>query len=187
MDNAAAQLGQLDASVRELLIGCGNSRRKKLGHTDGSAEFQNLTTLDIDPACKPDIVHDLEDLPYPVEDQSFDEIYAFEVLEHTGQQGDWKFFFAQWSEFYRILRPNGLFIGTVPLWTSPWAWADPGHKRVLPQECFVFLDQEEYEKQVGVTAMADYRGVWEGDFVLEACEALGDINLAFILRKRATS
>ena len=29
----------------------------------------------------------------PFGDDAFDEIHAYEVLEHTGRQGDWRFFF----------------------------------------------------------------------------------------------
>lgn len=148
---------------RELLIGCGNSREKKVHGSWGPSEWSNLTTLDIDPSTKPDVVHDLDVLPYPFEDNSFDEIHAYEVLEHCGRQGDWKFFFAQFYEFWRILKPGALFVGTIPMWNSPWAWGDPGHTRVITKGSLIFLDQREYA-QIGETAMTDYRPWWKGDF-----------------------
>lgn len=148
----------------ELLIGCGNSRDKRMSRHTGPLVWSNLTTLDFSPDAKPDVVHDLEVLPYPFEDNSFDEIHAYEVLEHTGQQGDWKFFFAQFGEFYRILKPNGCMFITIPTWNSMWAWGDPSHKRVLSLASFTFLVQEEYTKQVGNTSMSDYRETWKGDF-----------------------
>lgn len=151
-------------SARELLIGCGNKRVKEISITD-SLEFQNVTTLDIDPTTNPDIEHDLNVLPYPFEDNTFDEIHAYEVLEHTGQQGDWRWFFAQWSEFYRILKPDGQFYGTSPIWNSMWAWGDPGHSRVIQPESLIFLDQDQYARQIGTTPMTDYRHVWKGDFL----------------------
>ena len=81
---------------RELLIGCGSSHRKNLTF-DGTYEWSNLTTLDYNSDHNPDIVHDLCKFPLPFEDNVFDEIHAYEVLEHTGQQGDYKFFFEQFS------------------------------------------------------------------------------------------
>ena len=149
----------------ELLIGCGRNRDKKLTFPEIPDKWIQLVTLDEDPGVKPDIVHDLTDLPLPFDDDMFDEIHAYEVLEHTGQQGDWRFFFNQFYEFWRILKPGGYFCATVPQWDSKWAWADPGHKRIITRDTLIFLNQLEYEAQVGRTHMTDYREWWEGDFI----------------------
>jgi SAM-dependent methyltransferase len=148
---------------RELLIGAGNNRDKKVKGSWTTPEWSSLTTLDIDPSCKPDVVHDLDMLPYPFDEDSFDEVHAYEVLEHCGRQGNWKFFFAQFSEFWRILKPDGLFVATVPMWDSEWAWGDPGHTRVITKGSLMFLDQREY-CQIGKTSMTDYRPWWKCDF-----------------------
>lgn len=149
--------------MSELLLGCGTNRQKKVTIPGMDVEWSELVTVDIDPSVKPDIVHDLNVLPLPFADNSFDEIHAYEVLEHCGKQGDFKFFFDQFAEFYRILKPGGHFCASVPMWDSPWAWGDPGHYRVLPKECLIFLDQSKYA-QLGETAMTDYRPWWKGNF-----------------------
>lgn len=146
----------------ELLIGCGNSRKKVMSF--GEREWQNLTTLDFDPDCKPDILHDLEVLPYPLADDSFDEIHAYEVLEHIGRQGDWRLFFDQFAEFHRILKPDGIFHASVPAYNSVWAWGDPSHSRVINHGTLAFLVQKNYEEQVGKTAMTDFRRYWKKDY-----------------------
>jgi hypothetical protein len=148
----------------ELLIGCGRSERKKVCHPDSPVEWTELHTLDINPDHQPDMVWDLEALPLPYYDNAFDEIHAYEVLEHTGAMGDYRFFFTQWAEFWRILKPGGLFCGSVPLATDKWAWGDPSHKRIVTKEQFVFLDQTEYERQVGSTSMSDFRYLYQADF-----------------------
>lgn len=148
----------------ELLIGCGNSRAKKIDVRNTG--WTELVTVDHDPNCGADIIHDLEELPYPFADNQFDEIHAYEVLEHTGQQGDFRFFFGQFSELWRILKPGGILCISTPNWNSPWAWGDPSHKRIIGLEALTFLDQDQYRQQIGKTPMTDFRWIWKGDFRL---------------------
>jgi len=150
---------------KELLIGCGNSRHKKIYMEEDSSNWSNLTTIDIDTECGADVIHDLNVTPWPFEDDTFDEIHAYEVLEHLGRQGDFKSFFEQFSEIYRILKPGGLLIGTTPAINSRWLWGDPGHTRYFGPESLVFLDQNQYTVQVGKSQMTDYRRFWKGDMV----------------------
>lgn len=148
--------------MKQLLIGCGSSRTKVVSFDNKG--WDQLVTLDMNEHHNPDVVWNLDDLPYPFSDDEFDEIHAYEVLEHTGWQGDWRFFFEQFSEFWRILKPDGMLIGTCPAITSPWLWADPGHTRAITPDTFVFLNQNEYTKQIGQTAMTDYRLWYKADF-----------------------
>lgn len=149
----------------ELLIGCG-SRRIKLLFFPNRQQWHSLTTLDINGDHNPDVVWDLNNVPLPFADNSFDEIHAYEVLEHTGRQGDYNFFFAQFSDFWRILKPNGLLIATCPMYNSKWALGDPSHTRVVQKESFVFLDQTQYTAQIGKTAMSDFRYIYKADFTV---------------------
>jgi SAM-dependent methyltransferase len=166
--------------VKELIIGCGSSKDKRLT-LDGSKKFTNPVRLDINADHQPDVVWDLNVMPYPFEDGEFDEIHAYEVLEHCGTQGDYKFFFAQFSELHRILKPGGHLLATCPSRHSAWAWGDPSHTRVLQPEHMVFLSQAEYEKQVGVTPMSDFRNIYKADF--EVCAMNDDSETFwFILR-----
>ena len=168
--------------MRELLIGAGNKRQKKLGK-GGDFRFHDLVTLDIDPDCGPDVLWDLNDRPLPFADSEFDEIHAYEVLEHVGRQGDWRGFFAEFAEYWRILVPGGLLIASVPAWDSVWAWGDPGHTRVISTACITFLDADEYRDQVGVTSMTDYRAVWPHSFRLVHESNPNEHTLLFALKK----
>jgi SAM-dependent methyltransferase len=159
----------------ELLIGCGRDRTKRLW-VNGLTTWEGLVTLDAVADHKPDLVHDLEKLPLPFADDSFDEIHAYEVLEHTGQQGDWRFFFDQWSDFWRILKPGGLVLATTPGLQSPWLWGDPSHKRALPVECLTFLSQESYRLYVGKSEMSDFRFYYRADFATVWSDANGRSN-----------
>ena len=166
--------------MRQLLLGSGGSRKKKMVHElTPDKEFTDLVTLDI--AGVADIYHDLDNLPYDFfRDETFDEIHAYEVLEHCGTQGDEKFFFEQFNEFWRILKPGGVFCASVPSHESVWAFGDPGHKRVLPPCVFNFL-AEEFYAQLGTTPCADYRHLIKGYWKLIGIDE-GDTNF-FILQK----
>ena len=166
---------------KELLIGCGSNHTKRLT-IDKTTGWDDLTTLDYNADHKPDVVHDLMQLPYPFADNTFDEIHAYEVLEHTGAQGDYKFFFAQFSELHRILKPNGHLLATCPSRHSVWALGDPSHTRVMQKEQLVFLDQDNY-KQVGITSMSDFRGIYKADFQVLMAEDNTD-QLLFILKAK---
>jgi SAM-dependent methyltransferase len=150
----------------ELLIGAGQNKKKKLmAEPMSGADWKELVTLDFNAEHNPDVVHDLTKLPLPFADNTFDEIHAYEVLEHTGQQGDFKFFFDQWSDFWRILKPDGFFFGTSPAPTSAWVWGDPGHTRTVAKEHFVFLSQIEYKIRLSEgRPMTDYRFCYLADF-----------------------
>jgi len=147
---------------RELLIGCGSAWDKRLT-CDGSEEWSNLTTLDYNKDHGAEVTWNLMDLPLPFNPDTFDEIHAYEVLEHTGTQGDYKFFFAQFSDFWRILKPNGHLLVTCPSRHSVWALGDPSHSRVLQKEMLIFLDQDAY-KEVGKSSISDFRSIYKAHF-----------------------
>jgi len=172
-----------ETPYRELLIGCGRSRRKKYAaHPSHPKQWQSPlgapVTLDIDLKVNPDIWCDLNAPPrwlgypkgelraYELESDYWDEIHAYQVLEHLGQQGDATSFFAQFSELWRLLKPNGYLVAEVPSRFSSWLWGDPSHRRAILPESLVFLDQSEYVKQVDEhpTGMSDFRHIYKADF-----------------------
>lgn len=172
---------------RELLIGCGYPPHvKKLPSVDGNPHWRNLITLDHNPRCHPHLLCDLNfssrwhtrlncvDEPvgpiferdYTLRCDIFDEIHAYEVLEHLGQQGDESSFFRHFSEIWRILKPHGHLYATVPSRFSGWLWGDPSHRRAIVSESLVFLNQKEYIAQCDLrpTGMSDFRDLYRADF-----------------------
>jgi SAM-dependent methyltransferase len=150
--------------------------------------WTGLVTVDINENVAPDFVIDLEVGPrwglyktldkkswsdfFSKEDgcflpDQFDEVHAYEVLEHLGAQGNYRLFFDQFREIWRILKPGGLFFATVPSRFSPWLWGDPSHRRAILPETLVFLDQMEYVRQLDgerKTSMSDFRDIYKADF-----------------------
>lgn len=145
----------------DLLLGCGNSKVRLL--SPARNEWDNLVTVDIDPGSKPDVEWDLNKIPLPFDDNSADEIHIYNVLEHIGKQGDFKVFFKQFEDFYRVLKPGGFLCACVPCINNVWTWGDPGHTRVINLGTLSFLDQNCYN-EVGKTARTDYRWCYKGNF-----------------------
>ncbi len=165
----------------ELLLGAGRNHDKRIWFGD-DREWKELVTLDMSPDHKPDVVWDLNKRPLPFADNTFDQIHAYEVCEHLGQQGDFRSFFEEWSEWWRILKPGGLFLGMSPHYSSRWCWMDPGHTRAYGPEMMVFLVQPEYTRQVGESPMSDYRFVYKADFDIVHSNVNERFNFCFGLK-----
>ena len=69
------------------------------------------------------IAHDLSNLPWPWEDNSFDRIVARAVLEHINID-----LVTSLNECWRILRPKGILYLKLPFWHSDVAHQDPTHR-----------------------------------------------------------
>lgn len=146
-----------------LLVGAGNCRRKKVFAAGQTEWVGKLVTIDMDPNCGADVVWDMEQRPLPFEDESFDEIHAYDSLEHWGRQGDWRGWFDEMGEYHRLLKPKGEFVALVPVGAD--AFSDPGHTRFFSTNHFYFLSQKFYEQQLKAgLPITDYRWYWKKDF-----------------------
>lgn len=93
----------------KLDIGCGPNKR---------AGFYGM---DLHPYDGVDLVQDISETPWKIDDSSCDEILADQVIEHVP---DLMSFF---SELYRVSK-NGCRISlTTPHYSSHNSWADPTH------------------------------------------------------------
>lgn len=95
--------------MNKLNIGCG--QRKKNG----------FINVDNDPRMEPEILHDLNTLPYPFPENYFDHIEADHVLEHLAHPID------VMKELHRILKPEGTLEIRVPHFSR--AFTHPDHWR----------------------------------------------------------
>ncbi len=81
-----------------------------------------------------DVVHDLNVYPWPMESQSFDEVIAFDLLEHLDD------FMKAMEEIHRIMKPGGILKIRVPYWNSWCTHSDPTHRRGFHELRFHFFD-----------------------------------------------
>lgn len=84
-----------------------------------------------------DVVHDLNDLPWPWDDESYDYIVASAVLEHLRLN-----LIESLNECWRILRPGGSLRCKVPYWKADRSYSDPTHYWQCTLSTFHFFDPE---------------------------------------------
>lgn len=106
---------------RRLNVGCGHEARP------------GWVNLDLAPLPGVDVVHDLDNLPLPFPDQSFDEIECIDIIEHVHD------FPGVMRELHRITAPGGRVLIHGPHFTS-YTWpTDPTHQRAFAINTFEFF------------------------------------------------
>lgn len=85
-----------------------------------------------------DIVHNLDVVPYPFENNSVDEIHFYHVLEHLHDP------IRKLEEIYRILKPGGVLYMRVPHFSSMGAFTDLTHIRPFGYSSFDCFEKEHY-------------------------------------------
>jgi len=106
----------------------------------GFNKLNDHWNVDIESSCNPDEIWDLEQFPWPWEDNFFDKIHACNILEHLGQ--DPKVFTKIIQEMYRVSKPGAQWTINFPHHRSDVYWDDYTHVRPLSEKCFRMFNQE---------------------------------------------
>jgi SAM-dependent methyltransferase len=110
--------------TRILDVGCGRKRRP------GSIG------IDHNPDSAADILHDLNEFPYPLADDSFDEVWCDSILEHLSDT------VGVMRELHRIGRPGARVTIITPYFTSLDAYTDPTHVHYFSARSFDYFTGE---------------------------------------------
>ena len=84
----------------------------KLNLGCGYNKLDGFTNVDSQESCEPDILVDLEELPWPFESDSADEIVLCHVLEHLGETS--AIYLKIIQELYRVSQHSARISITVP-------------------------------------------------------------------------
>jgi SAM-dependent methyltransferase len=115
-----------------------NRTKRKLNLGSGKSNIPDALTVDRVAASNPDVVHDLDVFPWPFEDNSFESIYCFDVLEHLRD------IVKTMEEVHRISE-NGAHIHiATPHFSCANSYTDPTHIHHLG---YFFLDYFTGENQ----------------------------------------
>jgi SAM-dependent methyltransferase len=96
-------------------------QHKKLNLGAGEDYREGYVNVDWQVETHPDVVHDLNVMPYPFADGEFDLIEASHVLEHLDRP------FMVMKEFRRILKKGGKLIVKVPHFSRGFTHAEHSH------------------------------------------------------------
>jgi len=124
--------------------------------------------------CEPaDLVVDLEQLPWPWETSSVDEIVADDILEHIWPTTDSSVvegvslhlkrqpvkypIIALMNEIWRVLKPGGVIHIFIPTTDGRGAWQDPTHVTFWSRNTFFYFtdgvpERERFGKSYGIEA-----------------------------------
>lgn len=90
------------------------------------------------------MVCDLNQVPWPFADDTFDGLVALSVLEHLDD------FLGVMAEIHRISKPGAIASILVPHFSSAAAFVDPTHKQFLSaRSCDYFIRGTELENEYG--------------------------------------
>lgn len=91
----------------------------------GSKKHPGAVGIDLSADTEADVVHDLDELPWPVEDASFDQILLQDVIEHLDD------LYGVFAELHRVARPGARVHLRTPHFSSVLAYSDPTHVHFL--------------------------------------------------------
>ena len=136
-----------------LKLNLGSGRRPRPGY------------VNVDKFGDPDVVHDLETLPWPWADNSVGEIVLCHVLEHLGQ--DANVYFAIMREMYRVCQADARILIHVPHFRSDSFFNDPTHVRAVTPHGLALFSQRLNREWIAHGSAASTLGLQLGvDFEL---------------------
>jgi len=110
----------------KLNLGCGKNIKPK---SEGWINLDRIKLADVD------VVHDLNKFPYPFADNTFEEIYGSNILEHLDD------LMRVMEELHRISKPNAKIVICVPYYHSEGAFRDPTHKQFFHYLTFDYFTE----------------------------------------------
>jgi SAM-dependent methyltransferase len=117
------------AGRQALNLGCGRKPVASAVNVDAMAD------------ANPDVLHDLNRIPWPFPDDRFSETLAYDVVEHLDD------LISTFEEIHRVSRHGAVVRVTVPHFSSGNAFTDPTHRRFFGYftfDCFTEADERSF-------------------------------------------
>ena len=105
--------------------------KEKLNLGAGMKKLEGYINVDNRKECSPEVIHDLNIIPYPFESNEFSEVLMDHAIEHLSDP------LAVLAEIYRISEPDATIYINCPHFSGNWV--HPGHKSAISVHLFDFL------------------------------------------------
>lgn len=102
----------------------------------GHGKIPGAVGIDNNPLCNPDVLHDLENIPYPFDDNEFDMIHCSQSLEHLRD------IIPIMKELHRIGRPGAELIVISPHFSGKTAFMDPSHRTFFAWNTLTYFTKD---------------------------------------------
>ena len=102
----------------------------------GINKYPGAIGIDRNPASRADVLCNLDRLPYPFRENSFDQLRAIHVIEHVSDV------MAAIEEFHRLVRPGGVIRIETPHYSDHSSFCDPTHKNHLTSFSFRYFGED---------------------------------------------
>jgi SAM-dependent methyltransferase len=107
---------------------------RKILHLGAGEKYDPLcVNLDLVASTKPDIVHNLDVFPWPLPEDHFEEVRAYDVLEHLDN------LIRVMEEIHRVCRANAMVKITLPHFSSANAYTDITHRHYFSARSFNYF------------------------------------------------
>jgi len=131
---------QAESSLRAVNEKLRTKQLVRFNMGSGNNPVAGYINVDASPVCNPDLVVDLENLPWPFETSIADEVAFNHSLEHMGQAS--KTFLGIMQELYRISKPGAQIFIKVPHPRHDNFINDPTHVRAITPGVLTLFDKE---------------------------------------------
>lgn len=121
VSGSSALMETTSTEIKFLDVGCGRNKGA------GAIGMDQMNHPGVD------VVHNIENIPWPFEDGSFDRIRCRHVLEHIENM------IGAMDELHRLLKPEGMLEIIVPHFGRYSAYRDPTHRRFCTWETFDYF------------------------------------------------
>lgn len=113
-----------------------------------------------------DIVHDIEDMPYPIADGTFTRVIMSHVMEHLKP---WLCLDIM-NEIWRIMKTDGILMLSMPYPNSRGFWQDPTHIKSWNEVTCCYFDPSHDSGLYNIYQPKPWKieaNVWHGDGNIE--------------------
>ncbi len=107
---------------------------KKVLHLGAGRKYHpDAVNVDLVAATKPDVVHNLDVAPWPLPNDHFKEVWAYDVIEHLTDV------VCAMEEIHRVCENGAVVKITVPHFSCANAFTDPTHKHYFSVASFNYF------------------------------------------------